>query len=484
MIRSHGMSGFPIPCMSDTRSVLFICSAFSFRASNRKHRPSWVSRPFGLAALALACCWRTREVRLLCAVGVGGLFLSLARNDIFHGILYSIVPLVEKARSPETAIYLFQFAVAVLLAFGLDALIVRENQASVRRLMLILLGFGALVFFVALTVDLGRSMKWEFDDRVMIPALASFALAGIVYRASRANASWNWIGALVIGLFLLEQGNVSFYYVPSKDDKTLSVYLKSFDTTRPVAEFLKRQPGLVRADVSREDVEFNFGDWYGIDSMMGTLPTLPASLCNLEFGSDRARILYGSSFAVGRKPTMDGERELFHDGSGLIVFENPKALPRAWIVHAAVQAKNPAEADRYLQDSSFDLRNTTFGYAAAPPMERCSGDSVLSFTRDTNSTTAIVEMKCRGMLVESENFAPGWSATLDGKSAPVYEAYTAIRGVVAGPGVHRIEMHYRPVSVWGGGTATLAALVGAFCLCLLPKISGHRRSAEKDGRHD
>jgi hypothetical protein len=407
---------------------------------------------------------------LLCAVGVGGLFLALAKNDIFHGILYSVVPLVEKARSPETAIYLFQFAIAVLLAFGLDSLIHPDNQSRLRRLMLLLLGFGTLVFLIALAVDLGRSLNWGFDDRVMVSALASFALAGIVYRSSRSNANWKWIGALTIGLYLLEQGNVAFYYIPTKEDKNLSLYLKSFDTTQKVSEFLKRQPGPVRADVSREDVEFNFGDWYGIDAMTGILPSLPGSLCNLEFGSDRTRILYGTNYAVSRKPTMDGEKEVFRDSSGLLVFENAKALPRVWTVHEAVQAKNAADADRYMQDANFDLRAKTFGYSAPPPIDRCEGDAVRSFARDTNSTTAIVDMKCRGMLVESENYAPGWVATVDGNPAPIYEAYTALRGVVVGAGVHRIEMRYRPWSVIGGGAATLSAFLGALCLWIFPRF--------------
>jgi uncharacterized membrane protein YfhO len=78
-------------------------------------------------------------------------------------------------------------------------------------------------------------------------------------------------------------------------------------------------------------------------------------------------------------------------------------------------------------------------------------------------------MKCRGMVVESENYAPGWAATVDGKPAPIYEAYTALRGVVVEAGVHRIEMRYKPRSVIGGGLATLAAFIGALGFCVIPR---------------
>ncbi len=73
-------------------------------------------------------------------------------------------------------------------------------------------------------------------------------------------------------------------------------------------------------------------------------------------------------------------------------------------------------------------------------------------------------MKCRGMVVMGENNAPGWAATIDGKPAPIYYAYTALRGIVAGPGRHTIQMRYRPLSVTAGALSTLAAFIAAFAV--------------------
>lgn len=422
-----------------------------------------------LAGLALTCWWKIREVRILFAVGVGGLFLALAKNDVFHGMLYSILPLFDKARSPGTAIYLFHFATAVLLAFGLDAMLLPENHRILRRLTWVLLGFGCLVFLIILGVDLGRSMNWGFDDRVVMCPVVALAFAGLIYRASRGGGR-GWLAALTVGLYMLEVGNQSFFWVPEKADKNLGVYLKRFDDTRDVAQFLKQQPTPVRADVGRAEVEFNFGDWYGIDSMEGTLPSLPANLCNLSFGSERARILYGTNYAVARKPTMEGEVAVFQDNSGLIVFKNPRALPRVWTVHEAVQAKDPGDANRMMQDSNFDLQKKTFGYAAAPSMDKCDGDSIQYFSRGVNSSTTIVNMECRGMVVQSENNAPGWVARVDGREVPIYEAYTTLRGVVVDPGRHKIEMRYRPMSVLAGAAATLSTFLGALIFCVGPRL--------------
>lgn len=415
-----------------------------------------------LSGLALFSCWKTREVRILFSVGVAGLFLALAKNDVLHGILYSVVPLVEKARSPGTAIYLFHFAIAVLLAFGLDAVLISAERPVLRRLAAMLCGLGALVSGIVFAVDLARGRSWGFDDRVMLSALAAFGLAALMYRARRDTTSL--LPVLIIGLYMLELGNQTLYWLPEKTDPNLGRYLKNFDATKQVADFLKHQPGPVRVDVNREAVEFNFGDWSGIDSMTGILPSLPASLCNLDFAAGRTRMLYGTNYAVGRKPTMDGQQDLFHDTSGLIVYRNPGALPRVWTVHDAVQVKDAEDARRHLEDSTFDLQKRAFGYMRPPQLEHCDGDAVRNFERGINSTTAIVEMKCRGLVVESENDAPGWVAAVDGKATPIYQAYTALRGVVVGPGMHTIEMRYRPLSVIGGAMATFSAFLGALFL--------------------
>jgi len=73
------------------------------------------------------------------------------------------------------------------------------------------------------------------------------------------------------------------------------------------------------------------------------------------------------------------------------------------------------------------------------------------------------------MVVVGEGFFPGWVATVDGVGTPVYEAYTFLRGVVAGAGRHHIEMRYRPASVFWGGAMTAIGLAGACLLAVFAK---------------
>jgi uncharacterized membrane protein YfhO len=69
------------------------------------------------------------------------------------------------------------------------------------------------------------------------------------------------------------------------------------------------------------------------------------------------------------------------------------------------------------------------------------------------------EAGCRGLLIVSETFYPGWDAYVDGKAQPIYEAFGALRGVVLESGSHQVEMRYRPGIVVVGAALSFSAIV-------------------------
>ena len=78
-------------------------------------------------------------------------------------------------------------------------------------------------------------------------------------------------------------------------------------------------------------------------------------------------------------------------------------------------------------------------------------------------------MNCRGMLILGDNYFPGWRAAVDGRSVPVYEAYTVVRGVILDKGAHRVEMVYRPLSVILGGGMTALGMGFTTVLALMAR---------------
>lgn len=100
---------------------------------------------FTLALTGVALCWRTSPVPPLTLLAVAAWFYSLGGHSLLEGGFYGLVPMAEKARTPGAALNLFTLGVAVLAAFGLDALRDQSGSAWLRRTALTLTVAG-LVF--------------------------------------------------------------------------------------------------------------------------------------------------------------------------------------------------------------------------------------------------------------------------------------------------------------------------------------------------
>jgi hypothetical protein len=57
-----------------------------------------------LALLGTATRWQEKMVRLLSVIALAGLLFALGGRSLFHGVLYALIPDLDKARSPDVAI--------------------------------------------------------------------------------------------------------------------------------------------------------------------------------------------------------------------------------------------------------------------------------------------------------------------------------------------------------------------------------------------
>jgi len=110
-----------------------------------------------------------------------------------------------------------------------------------------------------------------------------------------------------------------------------------------------------------------------------------------------------------------------------------------------------------LADPAFDARHRVFLIGeSAPKMDACDGDEVWVPNHQPNYVAIQAAMSCRGMVILSDSWFPGWRATVDGHPARIEKAYGAFRGVVVEAGEHTVEMEYRPWSVYVGAAMTAA----------------------------
>lgn len=132
-------------------------------------------------------------------------------------------------------------------------------------------------------------------------------------------------------------------------------------------------------------------------------------------------------------------------------------LPRAYVVPKVVTGDDIRKIDparEVLGPAPFE----------APPGER----PVMWQERSPNRLQ--LEATGPGVLVLSEVYHPGWIATVDGRSAEVFRANVAFRGIPLGPGDHTIEMRFAPLAVTRGAfVSILGLLLAIFTMVRRPK---------------
>jgi hypothetical protein len=156
-------------------------------------------------------------------------------------------------------------------------------------------------------------------------------------------------------------------------------------------------------------------------------------------------------------------------GDGLAVYENPRALPRVFLVpRAEVIPDRDARLAR-LADPTFDPARTVLLEEAVegeggPEGEREWAREGAAIVRDSlHAVTIDVQAPSPRYLVMSDTHYPGWQATLDGRRVPLMRANHTFRAVAVPAGRHRVEMVFLPGSVTLG--LALSALA-ALCLML------------------
>jgi hypothetical protein len=414
-----------------------------------------------LAAAAIGCAWARAEVRLFTAVGAAALLFSLAGHAApLHGVLYALVPLVEKARSPSMAIHIFAFAASILAGAGFDVLRREEHRAVIRRLAHCAWALAAVVFTIQVAIVLVKGFQGGNDDRPLMAALSAFLAGALLHAAHRGALGMRVLAVCLGGLFLAEVSNTNSHYDPAlrEKDRVELERARALSRHSDIAAFLRAHGGLARVDVDSSLIPYNFGDWYGLPQSGGYLASLTKNVTRVEMHAPHGRRLFGIEYLVSNKPAEPGQEEVFSSRSGLKVYRTPGVFPRAFAVHEAERLPAPDRTAGMMFDLRDDLRWKTFVPGRPPDLERCAGpDSVEILSYEPGRVRIAADMACRGMVILTDTWFPGWRAEVDGEPAVIHEAYGVVRGVVVERGAHTIEMRYRPLSVLAGGLLSAAA---------------------------
>jgi len=158
---------------------------------------------------------------------------------------------------------------------------------------------------------------------------------------------------------------------------------------------------------------------------------------------------------------------LVEDAGEARIYENLRAMPRAWLATEVVNATpdqilNTIKTGKLPDGRSFDPNRTAL-VEAPLTLNSAKADSKASATVTVLTNTQMevhTSSANESFLITSDAYYPGWRATIDGREAQLYQADYAIRGVVVPPGEHAARFDYRPRSFYfGAGVSVLSLLV-------------------------
>jgi hypothetical protein len=166
-----------------------------------------------------------------------------------------------------------------------------------------------------------------------------------------------------------------------------------------------------------------------------------------------------------------------YDADKVLIIENQRALPRVWLVVEA-EAVDAEEALRRIRgegEKPFDPKRTALLEVLPEQLPSLSGGMIPSSARAqivgespghlSIETTADTQT----ILVVSQINYPGWKATVDGASVPLYAANFMLPATIVPAGNHKVELRYAAPGARKG------ALISALSLLVTLGLGIHSR---------
>jgi hypothetical protein len=428
-------------------------TGFDGKLGGEEYFPFYIGAfPFFLAVAGVWKCRANVWVRYLTGLAVLAFVYSLGASSPLHGVLYALVPFLWMARSANRFLYLVSFALAILAAFGLDALLdpAASWEPAKRILKWVAIAAAAALLLPAIFTQLNINI-WTAMSLLLI--LGSCGWFAYLIRNPATPGVRVMLAAFIIfdlaAFSWLEAGLAT----SNAGDR-----LNQMISLKGAADFIKARPGLHRVRVSAEP-EPNIGDVYGIESVWGGGPAMLTAYSQLGARDDLFNVRYSIKPASTRDPNP-----VYRDGSWK-VYENPHAYPRGWLVHQVeVEPSHDAVFHRIDQPGidlhEIALLETRLPQALAPP--NGANESVQFRSYEADGMAMDVNAASAGMLVLSEMYYPGWTATVNGKASKIYQVDGALRGIVVPAGPNKVELEYAPFSFRAGAVLSLLTLVCVF----------------------
>ena len=203
-----------------------------------------------------------------------------------------------------------------------------------------------------------------------------------------------------------------------------------------------------------------------------------------EAGGDMTRVAGDSIYPVLNM--LNTRYFIFPLQSGQTVpVQNPYTYGNAWLVDKVVYVDNAnAELDALGQH---DLRHVAvadkqFADVLGQAQQQDSVSIVTITGYEPNQITYDVETARGGVVVFSEIYYPGWTATIDGQEAELGRVNYVLRALQMPAGKHQVVLTFKPRSIETTETVAYVSLAALFVMVLVVAGVGLRRRKGEDAK--
>lgn len=380
------------------------------------------------------------------------------------------IPFVSTAQ-PTRLIFLADFALSILAAFGLDYFIKLKNKKLLLS-VLILFSFIIAAFWLFVIGFNGNIISSEnlmvAKQNLILPTIL-FIVVSLVLLFLIANKKEKIFNVNVLNVSLLllilitvfDLFRFGWKFTPFTNKEYL------YPSTQ-VTNFLQNQKAQFRImSVDSRIMPPNFSIMYKLQTLDGYDPLYLQRFGELmaasgrgvpdikpPFGFNRiitpqdslSRIsdMLGAKYILSLEDRKDSKLNLVFTDGVIKVYENSSALPRAFFVNNTLIANSKQEAINAFFDVNYQFNSRAIVEEVTEKklFKDTWGVGSVEITSYKDNQVVLETKNDRdGFLVLTDSYYPSWHATIDGKETKIYITNYNFRGIIVTKGNHRIEFY-------------------------------------------
>lgn len=471
------------------------------------HPSGWFiwSIVFALGIVAVVQVKRRYYAAFFLILTVVGFTLGLERPTILHKVIFAVLPVFEEMHShfPERIALIFLFGPAMLAGIGMTELMqhpkvpslavatgiigiaavaMRATGLDLKAQSWIAIGTAILMLgLLALTARSGRAELYQLIAfallgsvlvELQIAAWTSFRNGNFALVESESITQPNATADVIMAgdptvpprffgydpaINLEQHGETTYYRHDFKDGMTYALLVNNRGTLWNLADIQGYNPlqlnGYVAYIRALNGAPQEYHGGYILPSGLNSplLPLLAPEfiVVPLTIPQDRPDL----QVLVERYPEVATTERVR-------ILRFTDAFPRAWIVHDVQRFDGNLSAA--ITGPPVDFRRTALVEENVGSLDPASGsvtETVTITEYAPDRLTLNVSSDGAGLLVLSEIYAQGWTATVDGVDQEVIAANGALRGVEIPSGRHTVRLSFHPPGLTTGYGLGLATLI-------------------------